>query len=347
MAKDITRPDPGIVLDLLQAFRCSKVMFAAVSLGVFDALVAGPKPLRLLAEELKANADALERLLDACVGLQLLDRDDRGYRNTPAASAYLCRNSPRRLTGYIHYSNDVMWKLWSNLEDAVREGSHRWKQTFGWDGPIFSHFFRTEEAKREFLMGMHGYGLISSPQVVAAFDLSKYRTLVDLGGATGHLAIAACERYPQMRAIVFDLPDVVNLAQEIVGDSSVAGRVKVVAGDFFTDPLPEGDLYTLGRILHDWTEEKILTLLRRIHERLPPGGAVLIAEKLLEDDKCGPRWAQMQNLNMLSCTEGKERTLPEYEALLRQVGFTEVLGCRTSSPLDAVLATRSVRPGEK
>jgi|SRR5579884_177876 len=340
MAKDITKPDPGIVLDLLQAFRCSKVMFAAVSLGVFDALVAGPKPLRLLAEELKANADALERLLDACVGLQLLDRDDRGYRNTPAASAYLCRSSPSRLTGYIGYSNDVMWKLWSNLEDAVREGSHRWKQTFGWDGPIFSHFFRTEEAKREFLMGMHGYGLISSPQVVAAFDLSKYHTLVDLGGATGHLAIAACERYPHLRAVVFDLPDAVALAQEIVGASPVAGRIKVIAGDFFTDPLPEGDLYTLGRILHDWTEEKILTLLRRIHDRLRPGGAVLIAEKLLEEDKRGPRWAQMQNLNMLTCTEGKERTLSEYEALLKQVGFVEVLGCRTSSPLDAVLAVR-------
>jgi acetylserotonin N-methyltransferase len=340
MATDITKPDPGIVLDLLQAFRCSKAMFAAVSLGVFDALSAGPKPLRILADELKANPEALERLLDACIGLQLLDRSDQGYRNTLVASTYLCCNSPHRLTGYIHYSNDVMWKLWGNLEDAVRQGSHRWKQTFGWDGPIFSHFFRTEEAKREFLMGMNGYGLISSPQVVAAFDLGKYRCLVDLGGATGHLAIAACERYRHLQAIVFDLPDAVALAQEIVGTSAVAERIKVVSGDFFVDPLPEGDLYALGRILHDWIEEKIVTLLRRVHEQLPPGGAVLLAEKLLEEDKRGPRWAQMQHLNMLTCTEGKERSLSEYEALLRQVGFTEVFGCRTSSPLDAVLAIK-------
>ena len=81
-------------------------------------------------------------------------------------------------------------------------------------------------------------------------------------------------------------------------------------------------------------------LLRRIYEHLPPGGAVLIAEKLLEEDKTGPRWAQMQSLNMLCCTEGKERTLGEYEALLQQVGFEEVLGCRTPSPLDAVLARK-------
>ncbi|HMF11119.1 MAG TPA: class I SAM-dependent methyltransferase [Gemmataceae bacterium] len=340
MAKDITKPDPGIVLDLLQAFRCAKAMFAAVSLGVFDVLASGPKTLHALASELKANPDALERLLDACVGLQLLDGNDQGYRNTPAASAYLCKDSPHRLTGYINYSNDVMWKLWGNLEDAVREGTNRWKQTFGWDGPIFANFFRTDGAKREFLMGMHGYGLLSSPHVVTAFDLGTYHCLVDLGGATGHLAIAACQRYPALRAVVFDLPEAVPLAQEIVRASPLADRIRVASGDFFVDPLPEGDLYTLGRILHDWTEEKIIRLLGRVFQSLPSGGAVMIAEKLLDDDKCGPRWAQMQNLNMLTCTEGKERKLSEYEALLKRVGFAEVYGCRTPSPLDAVLALK-------
>ena len=112
--------DPGIVIDLIEAFRRSKTMFAAVSLGVFDALTAGAKPLPVLAKELNANADALERLLDACVGLQLLSRNPQGYGNTPVASTYLCKNSPNRITGYINYSNDVMWKLWGNLEDAVR-----------------------------------------------------------------------------------------------------------------------------------------------------------------------------------------------------------------------------------
>ncbi len=338
MAKDLTNPDPAIVLDLIEAFRRSKTMFAAVSLGVFDALADGAKSADALAAKLGVNLDALARLLDGCVGLGLLKREGGNLANTPAASAYLCKNSPKRVTAYINYSNDVMWKLWANLEDSIREGTHRWKQAYGWDGPIFSHFFRTDEAMREFLMGMHGYGVISSPHVVSAFDLSRFKRLVDLGGATGHLAIAACQRYPNLRAVLFDLPEATGLAREILAASPVGDRIDVEAGDFFKDPLPEADLYSLGRILHDWTEEKILRLLTRIYERLPAGGALLVCEKLLLEDHSGPMWSLMQSLNMLLCTEGKERSLSEYESLLKRVGFQDVLGCRTPSPLDVVLA---------
>lgn len=338
MAKDVSIPDPAIILELVEAFRRSKVLFTAVSLGVFDALATAAKSAVALAAELHADSDALERLLDACVHLQLLSRHEDKYANTEAANYYLCRQSPTRITGYISYSNAMLWNLWTNLEDAVREGTHRWKQSFGWEGPIFSHFLRNEDAKREFLMGMHGYGIMSSPHVVSAFDLSRFRCLADVGGATGHLTIAACQRYPDLQGIVFDLPEAIPLAQEIVGASPVASRIRFVAGDFFTDPLPDADLFALGRILHDWTEAKIGRLLKRIFERLPSGGAILLAEKLLNEDKSGPRWAVLQSLNMLTCTEGKERTLSEYEVLLRHAGFTEVAGCRTNSPLDAVIA---------
>jgi acetylserotonin N-methyltransferase len=341
MAKDLTTPDPSIVLDLLQAFRWSKTMFAAVSLGVFDALAEGPQPVEILASRLGANVDALGRLLDGCVGLQLLEREGRDYRNTPVAATYLSKNSPLRVTSYINYSNAVYWKLWANLEDAIREGTNRWKQSFGWEGGVFANFFHSEDAKREFLMAMHGYGLMSSPEAVAAFDLGRFRQLVDLGGATGHLAMAACERYPDMHAVIFDLPEVLPLAQEVVGASGVARRIKVQAGDFFADPLPAGDLYGMGRILHDWTEEKIDKLLNKIFTRLPRGGGLLIMEKLLREDRRGPVWAQMQSLNMLVCTEGKERTLSEYEGLLKRAGFAEVYGYRNTTPLDAVLALKA------
>ena len=260
MAQDGSPADPSVILDLLEAFRRSKTMFAAVSLGVFDALESGPSSAGELARTLKLDAGALERLLDACVGLQLLKRQGRSTKTRAAATAYLCKQSPARMTGYLNYSNEILWKMWGNLEDAVREGTNRWQQTFGWDGPIFSSFFKTEAAMREFLMGMHGQGLLSSPQVVAAFDLSRFHRLVDLGGATGHLAIAACERYPSLRGVVFDLPETGILAREIVAASPAADRIEVIAGDFFVDDLPEGDIYSLGRILHDWTEAKGLAL---------------------------------------------------------------------------------------
>ena len=332
--------DPAIVLDLLEAFRRSKTMFAAHALGVFDALAAKPQSAVELAAALKADAGALERLLDACVGLQLLAHSPAGYANTPTATTYLTSSSPDRLSGYVSYSNAVMWKLWAHLEDGVREGSHRWQQAYGWDGPIFGNLFRTPEARREFLLGMHGYGRISSPHVVAAFDLSGFRTLCDLGGATGHLAMAACERYPQMRGIVFDLPEVVPMAAEMIAASPVADRVSTASGDFFTDELPPADLYALGRILHDWTEAKSLKLLAKIYAALPPGGALLIAEKMLTDDRSGGHWARMQNLNMLLVTEGQERTLAQYAELLARVGFRDVAGVRTASPGDAVLARK-------
>jgi acetylserotonin N-methyltransferase len=340
MATDVTLPDPSGVLDLIEAYRRSKTMFAAMELGVFDAVEKQVKSLDQLAAELKANADALERLLDACVGLGLLVFTDGGYRNSPAASAYLYSQSPRRLTGYIGYSNKITWHMFSHLEDAVREGGHRWKQAMGSDGSIFANLYSTPEAMREFLLGMHGYGLISSPLVVSAFDLNGFRRLVDLGGATGHLAVAACERCPQLRAAVFDLPAVAPIAREMIAQSTAADRVEVVEGDFFADPLPEADLYSLGRILHDWNEEKILLLLRKAYAALPAGGAVLLAEKLLLADRSGARWAQMQNLNMLTVTEGKERTLDQYAGLLEKVGFVNVQGRRLPAPLDAILARK-------
>jgi acetylserotonin N-methyltransferase len=331
-------PDSSPVTELIEAFRRSKAMFAAVSLGVFDVLEAKPRSVNALAEELRVKADPLERLLDACVGLKLLRRHGADYENERVASIYLCRSSARTLTGYILYSNDVLFRLWTHMEDAVREGTPRWKQAFGVEGSIFDHFFRTEEAKETFVQGMHGLGILSSPKVVEAFDLSQFRRMADLGGATGHLAIAACERYPGLRAVVFDLPAVIESARVYARSSIASQRIEVMAGDFFDDELPDGDIFALGRILHDWPEEKIRALLARIYRRLPVGGAILIAEKLLHEDKSGPISAQLQSLNMLMCTEGKERTLSEYRGLLEDAGFRNVQGRVTGSTLDAVLA---------
>jgi acetylserotonin N-methyltransferase len=332
--------DPRPILGLIDAFRTSKVMFTAVSLGIFDRLEESPAGAAALAAEKACHPDALERLLNACVALGLLAQDGDQYRNEPAASQYLRLKSPDTLTGYILFSDRVLYRLWGNLEDAVREGTHRWAQTFGGRSGVFEELFSTEEAMRTFVAGMHGMGLVASPAVVAAFDLSRFTHLCDLGGATGHLAIEACRRYPGLRATVFDLPAVVPQAEEYAARAGLSNRVEVRAGDFFTDDLPPADLYAVGRILHDWTEAKILALLRKIYAALPAGGAVLVAERLLYPFKDGPLAANLQSLNMLVVMEGKERTAAEYEALLRDAGFRNFQARWTGRLLDAMLAVK-------
>jgi acetylserotonin N-methyltransferase len=303
---------PNNIIELIEAFRRSKTMFAAVKLGIFN----GARP---------ADYKELPRLLDACVALGLLEKRDGTYVNTPQSDKYLRSASPDSLTGYIHYSNDALFPMWAHLEDAVRDGTPRWKQTFGTEGGIFSGYFRTDEAKRDFLNGMHGFGRLSSPPVAAAFDLSRFHRMIDLGGASGHLAEAVHERFPPIHAQVFDLPEVAQLYPG------------TIPGDFFTDPLPEADLYSVGRILHDWSDEKIHRLLARIYAALPESGGLLIAEKLLDPGYIG---AHMQSLNMLIGAEGRERSASEYEALLRAAGFSKIESRVTGAYLDAVLAIK-------
>ena len=338
----MTTPDPSPIIDLMYAFRTSKVMFTAVRMGVFDRLDREPATAATVAMELAANADALERLLDACIGLGLLERGDDGrYANTAPAKAYLCRETPGTLAGYVLFSDQALYAMWGNLESAVREGSNRWRQTFQMEGNMFEHFFRDADSMGGFLLGLHGYGVISSPRVVAAFDLSRYKKLIDLGGGSGHLAIAACERYPNLRAAVFELPRVIEFAREMAQLSPAADRIEMIAGDFFREDLPEADLYSVGQILHDWGEDKINLLLKKIYERLPSGGALLIGEKLLDAGKRGSIAAHLQSLNMLICTDGKERTLEEYSSLLRRAGFSEVRGHITGARVDAILASKA------
>jgi acetylserotonin N-methyltransferase len=333
-------PNPEPVLDLIEAFRHSKTMFVAVSMGVFDRLREGPATATQMAVHLNAHAGATERLLDACAALELVRKENGAYSNQPVAETYLCSASPHSLYGYIRYSEEALYPMWGNLADAVKEGAPRWMQTFGLDGPIFSSFFRTEQAMRDFARGMHSFGMLTSPKVAAAFDLSRFRRMADLGGATGHLAIAACEMYKELRGTVFDLPQVTVLAREQVELSKARARIEIVAGDFFEDDLPAADLYALGRILHDWPDDKIDLLLRKIVAGLPAGGGLLLAEKLLNEDGVGPVQANMQSLNMLVVTEGRERTLGEYSRLLHAAGFAEVEGRRTGTALDAILAIK-------
>jgi acetylserotonin O-methyltransferase len=329
---------PATILDLMDAFRRSKVMFTAVRFGIFDRLHEVLSTAKEVAATLGANENAVERLLDACAALGLLAKADGRYSNTELADRYLRDAGPDTLTGYIRYSDEALYPMWGHLDEAIREGRHRWTQVFGVDGPIFSAFFRDDQATRTFMQAMHGLSALSAGAILDAFDLGGSHRMVDLGGATGALVIAACERHRDLRGTIFDLPRTASLTRHQVERSTARDRIDTIEGDFFEDELPQADLFALSRILHDWAEDKILRLLRRISDRLPAGGALLICEKLLNEDGVGPLPANLQSLNMLVVTEGRERSLSEYERLLRLGGFTQIEGRRTGTYLDAVLA---------
>jgi acetylserotonin N-methyltransferase len=330
----------ALILDLLEAFRRSKTMFTAVKLGIFDVLAEAPQSLPALTEKLGVHQGALLRLLSGCRALGLLECNDGLYENTAASARLLTSDSPDTLAGYIRYSDQSLYPLWGRLEEAVRSGSNRWEEVFGSRTALFDHYFRDHNSAASFIGGMHGFGQLASERVAGAFDLARFQTMVDLGGATGHLCVAACEAWPQLRAIVLDLPVVEEFARSYIDKRVVANRIQFMAADFFADPLPPSDLYSLGRILHDWTDEKITRLLAKIIASLPSGGGLLVAETLLNDDKSGPLYSAMQDLNMLVCTEGRERTRAEYTQLLQGAGFASVEFKQTGSLVDAILAIK-------
>ncbi len=316
-------------------------MFTAVSLGIFDRLHQAPASCSELASDLDCAEHALERLLGFCAAKELIAQGDDGrWRNTPASDRYLRIESPDTLAGYVLCADRMQFRLWAHLEDAVREGTNRWEQEFGRKDGVFDHFFKTKEDKEIFLRGMNGFGRISSPLAVAAFDLGRYRRMADLGGATGHLVIAACRHYPQMTACVFDLPSVTPVAQRAIAEEGLTERIGTVDGDFFKDPLPEADIFGFGRILHDWSDEQVRFLLKKTYESLPAGGAVIICEHILNERKDGPATALLQSMNMLVVAEGRERSATEYEALVREAGFSDFQFQVTGGPVDAMLAVK-------
>jgi acetylserotonin N-methyltransferase len=312
--------EAAVVVDLIEGFRRSKTLFAAVTLRVFEGR--------------RLKSGSFYRLLDACRAAGLLQKEGSEYVNTAVAERYLREDSPHSLVGYIRYSNEILYPLWAHLEDAVCTSAPPWAEAFG-PGASVTGFMKDARRKRDFLTGMHGYGMLSSPAVVRAFDLSRFRRLVDLGGATGHLAGAATERYPGMKATLFDLPRVIELVRD-----KISSGVEILPGDFWQDPLPQADLFAMGKILHSQDDETSRKLLERVQTALPSGGAVLLAEALLDEDRCGPVWVHMQSLNMLVVNGGRERTLGEYRDLLEAAGFRNVEGRRTGAPLDAILALK-------
>ncbi|KAJ0041696.1 hypothetical protein NL108_008240 [Boleophthalmus pectinirostris] len=335
---------PFKLLEYFNGFRISKIIFSACELGVFDLLLTSdPLSAAQVAAKLNLSSDGAERLLDALVGIEILEVDTSQetalYSSTDVSNLYLTKNSPRSLHDMVLYQSQTIYPLWNNLADAVREGKNQNEKTFGLPADqVFETIYRSEEDMLKFMGLMKSSWILDGPDIVTAFDLSPFKTIVDLGGCSGALARELSRQYPSCTVTVYDLPSVTEAAQKHFTQED--DDITFQKGDFFTDALPSADLFVLARIIHDWPEEKCVSLLRRIHSVCKPGGGVLLVEALLFENHRGPITAQVFSLNMLVQTEGRERRPSEYTAILNKTGFHDVQVSRTGKCYDAILAIR-------
>eukprot|EP01114_Cavostelium_apophysatum_P023221 TRINITY_DN8686_c0_g1_i1.p1 TRINITY_DN8686_c0_g1~~TRINITY_DN8686_c0_g1_i1.p1 ORF type:complete len:376 (-),score=87.79 TRINITY_DN8686_c0_g1_i1:80-1129(-) len=335
------------LIEMMNAFRKSKVLFAAIKLGVFETLKNPASPVEL-ATNLKCDQTALEGLLNACVHYDLLQKKDNIYSLSSTSTEFLLEKSPYPLTGYAMHSNDVLYKLWDHLEDSVRTGSNVWKEAFNVDQKeIFGNIYKDKNALKRFTNAMNSFSRLGGDALVQAFDLSRFKKITDLGGGSGALVIAALQRYKDLQGVVVELPSMTDNTTEYIRKVAATGtvqdlerRISVHGCDFFAEDFPSSDLYVLSKILHDWDLPRIKQLLRKLYQKMSPGGGLLLLEILLDENKCGPEHGVLQNLNMLVQTEGAERTFAEYEALLKEAGFSAVEARKTGQMTDAVLAIK-------
>uniref|UniRef100_A0A673CJG5 Acetylserotonin O-methyltransferase-like n=1 Tax=Sphaeramia orbicularis TaxID=375764 RepID=A0A673CJG5_9TELE len=328
------------IIQLMDGFKASKALFTASKMGVFDLLQRKPGlDAAQVAQEIKAAVKGTEGLLGACVSLGLLQTSQRPvYKNTDLATRYLWSDSPFSLHGYIQHCNETLWPLFSHLESAVREGTNQHERAFGKKAnDLFQDtYYNNQSVKLRFMNAMHSIAKVTGKAVATAFDLSSYKTACDLGGCTGAIAYELTKAHPEMSVTVFDLPEVVEMSEHF-HPSHTDNRVSFVAGDFFKDELPKADLYILARILHDWPDEKVHILLKKIGDACTPGCGVLLSEILLNEDRT---YSALQGLNMLAQTEGMERTESQYADLLSKHGFGDTRVVRTMNFLDAFLAVK-------
>uniref|UniRef100_A0A3B4AFN0 Acetylserotonin O-methyltransferase n=1 Tax=Periophthalmus magnuspinnatus TaxID=409849 RepID=A0A3B4AFN0_9GOBI len=320
----------------MDGFRASKALFTASKMGVFDLLQKSPGlDAEQVAAEIKASVKGTQCLLEALVSLGLLTPSDQCefavlYKNSTLAAQFLGSDSPFSLHSYILHTDNVVWPLFSHLENAVRDGTNQHEQAFGKKAQDLF-----QALKLRFMNAMHSIAKVTGKAVATAFDLSTYKTACDLGGCTGAIAHELTKANPQMSVTVFDLPAVIEMRDRFQPQHlDKDHRVSFMAGDFFKDDLPKADLYVLARILHDWADDKVEILLSKIAEVCKPGCGVLLSEIFLNEDRTGPSRGLLQALSM---SPGRQRSAQEYSALLERHGFTTKHIKYTDNLLDAML----------
>lgn len=302
MTQPTEQLSPGAILQTAFSFWSSKVLLTAVEFGVFTSLSQRRLTGAELGAELGLHPRGIYDFLDALVAMRFLDRDGDGpearYHNTPEGALYLDSLSPRYVGGILVMLNARLFKFWHDLPEALRTGRPQNEAKHGQKG-VFEELYDELPRLEQFMGAMTGLSRVNFEAFAAKFDFSRYQTLCDVGGATGLLSIEAARRHPHLRCVSFDLPPVEPIARRHIAALGLEDRIGTASGDFFKDPLPSADVITMGMILHDWNLEKKMHLIRSAYHALPPGGALVAIEALIDDARRENVFGLLMSLNML------------------------------------------------
>jgi hypothetical protein len=326
MADTTARLDPGPILQTAFGFWSSKVLLTAVEFGVFTSLHDRAATGAALGGALGMHPRGIADFFDALVAMKLLDREGDGppatYSNTPTAALYLDRHSPRYIGGILEMLNARLFKYWDDLPEALRTGKPQNETKHGQKG-MFEVLYEEQPKLEQFLGGMTGLSRINFEALAEKFDFSRYKTLCDVGGATGLLCTEVAKKHSHLRLVSFDLPPVAPIAAKHIAAAGLSDRIATASGDFFKDPLPKADVITMGMILHDWNLEKKRHLIRAAFDALPPGGAFVAIEALIDDARRENLFGLLMSLNMLiEFGDAFDYSGADFKGWCNEVGFT-------------------------
>jgi SAM-dependent methyltransferase len=320
-------PSPEPIFQLATAYWGSATLFAAVKLGLFSFLSKGNATATEAALTLQADIRAVEILLDACCGLNLLEKQAERYSLSPLSATYLAPDSPAYLGSALLWSLN-QYPVWGALTEAVRSGRPA--------VPPEEQLGRDREKTRAFVLGMHERALGVARGVIRFLDLTGCARLLDVGGGPGTYSMLLSQQYPGLEAVVLDLPSVVEIAAELIEQAGLSNRVHTLAGDATQGDYGEEeyDAVLFSGVLHRMSRPVIERMLAGAKRALKEDGRVLVSDVMLDAEKTSPVFATLFSLQMLlTSTEGAAFSALECEGWLSRAGFADIALRRLPPPL--------------
>jgi SAM-dependent methyltransferase len=314
---------PDAIVQLGLAFWGSKTLLSAVELGVFSELAGGDAlDCEVLRERLGLHPRSARDFFDALVALGMLEREDGRYANTPATEQFLDRAKPSYIGGMLEMANARLYGFWGSLTEGLRTGA---PQNEAKDGEDFFGALYADRARLEqFAMAMSSLSGVAGQGIAAKFPWRKYGSVIDIGCAEGAVPAQIALAHEHITGGGFDLPPLEPIFDAYVARLGLGERLSFTAGDFFADPLPKADVLVMGHILHDWDADQKRLLLQKAYDALPDGGALIVYEAIIDDERRSNAFGLLMSLNMLIETPGGfDYTGADCRAWMQQTGFRE------------------------